>query len=79
MKTTIDIADHLFAAAKAEAGRRGVTLRTLIEAGLEHELSNTKRAKPFRLRDASVTGTGPDAWHQMSEAERLAVLYGDDR
>ena len=34
MKTTIDIADPLFDAAKAAAQQRGTTLRALVEMGL---------------------------------------------
>ena len=58
MKTTVDIADPLFEAAKREAETSGCTLRDLIELGLKHELDRRKKAKPFKLRDCSVGGGG---------------------
>lgn len=58
MKTTVEIADPLFAEAKREAHEAGITLRELIEAGLRRILDERKRqTKPFKLRDASVKGT----------------------
>ena len=58
VKTTVEIADPLFEDAKRETERTGVTLRELIELGLQRELERRRQAKPFRLRDGSVTGTG---------------------
>jgi Arc/MetJ family transcription regulator len=39
MKTTIDIADPLFADAKRAAERRGTTLKALVEQGLRQVLA----------------------------------------
>ena len=39
MKTTIDIADGLFDAAKAKAQRDGTTLRAIVEDGLRRVLA----------------------------------------
>lgn len=58
MKTTVEIADPLLEEAKRVADKAGCTLRDLIELGLRQELDRRKRAKPFKLRDASVTGDG---------------------
>lgn len=59
MKTTVEIADPLFDAAKKEAERSGCTLRDLIEVGLRNELERrAKETKPFVLRDMSVHGGG---------------------
>ena len=60
MKTTVEISDPLFEAAKREAERSGVTLRELIESGLRRMLDERAqaRSKPFKLRDASVGGHG---------------------
>jgi len=57
MKTTVEIADPLFDAAKKEAERSGCTLRDLIEVGLRNELERrAKETKPFVMPDASVRG-----------------------
>lgn len=57
MKTTVDIADPLFAQAKDLAREQGVTLRELIEAGLVRVLEERRRrGEPFRLRDAAFAG-----------------------
>ena len=53
MKTTIDIADPLFARARAFADRQGTTLRSLVEEGLRRVLDERTRTTPFKLRDAS--------------------------
>jgi hypothetical protein len=59
MKTTVEIADPLFDAAKKEAERSGCTLRDLIEVGLRNELERrAKETEPFVLRDMSVGGQG---------------------
>jgi len=58
MKTTIDIADPVLADAKAVAAREGTTLRELVESALRHELAARSARKPFKLRDASVGGSG---------------------
>ena len=56
MKTTIDIADPLFARARAFADRQGTTLRSLVEEGLRRVLDERTRTTPFKLRDASFKG-----------------------
>lgn len=56
MKTTIDIADPLFEAAKELAERERTTLRALIEEGLRVVLAGKAQAKPFKLRDMTFKG-----------------------
>jgi hypothetical protein len=59
MKTTLDIADPLFAEAKRIAARDGDTLRSLVEQGLRKVVAErSRKAKPFKLLDASFKGTG---------------------
>lgn len=61
MKTTIVISDPLLEATKETARKEGTTLRALVEEGLRLSLQRRERQseeKRFRLRDASVGGTG---------------------
>ncbi|MGH8771413.1 MAG: type II toxin-antitoxin system VapB family antitoxin, partial [Burkholderiales bacterium] len=43
MKTTIEISDSLFNEAKKIAARDGTTVKTLVEHGLRHVISQRKR------------------------------------
>ena len=59
MKTTLDMADPLFAEAKRIAAREGDTRRSLVEQGMRKVLAErSRKAKPFELRDASFKGMG---------------------
>ncbi len=46
MKTTVELPDDLLISAKKRAAELRCSLRTLIERGLRHELSDTKRDRP---------------------------------
>jgi hypothetical protein len=78
MKTTIEISDAVLERAKAVASREGTTLRALVEEGLRQVLK-ARRAGAFKLRDASVDGSGltPEfrgaSWDALRDAayERL--------
>ena len=73
MKTTIDIADSLFAATKAAATREGTTFRALVEEGLRAVLG-TRRGKSarFQLRDASFQGTGLQTGVNLRDWDTIA-------
>ena len=59
MKTTVEIADSLFAEAKAYAEAHGQSFRELLEEGLRSTLARNRRApRRFRLRDGSFHGRG---------------------
>jgi hypothetical protein len=59
MKTTVEISDSLFAAAKSLCKEQGLSFRQVIEEGLR-ALTQRKRPlrAPFRLRDGSFRGKG---------------------
>jgi hypothetical protein len=75
MKTTVEISDSLLREVRSLAAHEGVTLRTLIERGLHHVISETKHRAPFRLRRASYKGKGlqPEFRHASWEQVRDAV------
>ncbi len=58
MKTTIDLSDALFTAAKQFAAARGMTLRAVVEQSLARTLREKAEPNAFKLRDASVGGKG---------------------
>ena len=78
MKTTIEIPDALFRAARQAARRDGTTLRALVEHGLRLAIEERRQAPPFRLRDASVDGRGlqPGA-EGLSWEQQRSLAYGD--
>ena len=80
MKTTIEIADALFAEARRVAAREGTSLRSLVEQGLRLVLSDRRvRRRAFRLKNATFKGQGlhPDAAHE--NWDRLRSLSYQDR
>jgi hypothetical protein len=58
MKTTLEISDPLLNEARKLAARERTTLRALVEQGLRHVVSESRKRKPFKLRDASFRGRG---------------------
>jgi hypothetical protein len=72
MKTTVDIADGLFAEAKECAARQGVSFRTLVEEGLRTVVDRAKpKGAPFRLGDGSFGGQGLAEERSWSETRSL--------
>lgn len=60
MRTTVDLPDDLFRAAKAEAVARGQTLKELLAQALTHELGTAAppRQRGRRVQLPLVKGTG---------------------
>ena len=58
MKTTIEISDALFLAAKRQAAKRGTTLRAVIEQGLRQALKDSRYESAYQPRDGRVKGRG---------------------
>ncbi|MSP95773.1 MAG: DUF2191 domain-containing protein [Betaproteobacteria bacterium] len=74
MKTTIDLSDALFSAAKAHAAKHRTTLRALIEESLARTLSDSRVNREFKLKDARVRGKGlTPAARAMPWADILAA------
>lgn len=79
MKTTIEVSDVLFNAAKSLAQSSQTTLRALIEDGLRRVLADSHALKKpaFKLKDASIKGgsmliSNPRLWHAMEEDHAIA-------
>lgn len=58
MKTTVEIAEDLFARTREIAQREGTTLRNLIEEGLRIVLTQREQKASYRWPDLSVGGEG---------------------
>lgn len=58
MKTTIDIADSLFHRAKQVTRRQGITLKQLVDEGLEKTLRERDAAPPARIVPVVFKGKG---------------------
>jgi len=73
MKTTIQIPDSLFEAARKLAHRERTTLKALVEEGLRRIIAERKRRQGFRLRKATFRGNGLQphlagaSWDQIRE------------
>jgi succinylarginine dihydrolase len=80
MKTTIEIADALFADAKQQAARRGVTMRALVEQGLRQVLAEGRgKPKAFTLRRATFKGRGLHAGVDGASWERIREMAYEGR
>ena len=79
MKTTVEIADHLFERARALAAEEGLTFRVLVEEGLMSVIETRRRAaaKPFRLRDGSFKG-GRGLQPGVGWADLTDLAYADE-
>ncbi len=58
MKTTLDLADNILARAKAYARREGLTLRSLVEEGLELVLKKRENTEGYRYKPVTFKGKG---------------------
>jgi hypothetical protein len=79
MKTTVNIADPLLAAAKMLAAEEHTTLRALIEEGLRRVLESRQRQGPFQLRRASFRGNGLQPDISEGHWERIRDLIYEGR
>lgn len=69
MKTTVEISDPLFRAAKKHCAERGISLRQLIEAGLRMAIEKPKQEARFRIRRFGFSGEGQveHGWERIRE------------
>jgi hypothetical protein len=79
MKTTLDIADPLMKEAKTVARREGLTVRALVERGLQLALAERRKPAAFRLKDLSVQGQGLQAGAATMAWEELRALAYEGR
>ncbi len=79
MKTTIEIADPLLREARKLAAREGLTLRAMVERGLQNEIAEGRNGAPFKLRRASFKGNGLRPELRDASWDRLRDLAYQDR
>lgn len=73
MKTTIEIADGLFAEAKQYAHAHDLSFREVVESGLRKVVSESGTTTPFLLKDGSFAGDG--MVKDFSWPELRALIY----
>ena len=71
MKTTIEISDELAKRARAYAAKHQITLRALIEQGIQGVLREGRSRGAFELRDASVAGNGLQKRYQGADWDEI--------
>lgn len=78
MKTTVEIAEDLFARTREVAQREGTTLRALIEEGLSVALARREQKTSYQWPDLSVGGEGiaPDIEEGSWEPVRDQIYKG---
>lgn len=79
MKTTVEIADQLLAAAKRQAVKDGTTMRALIEQGLRKVLEERRRRGAFSLRRATFAGNGLQLEVREGSWERIRDFVYEGR
>jgi len=73
MKTTLEMSDLLFRAAKAAAARRGQSLKALVTGALERELKLTRqkpapKASSYLRTVRAVASANAAAWQSSLDA-----------
>ena len=79
MKTTVEISDSLLREVRKLAAREGVTLRSLVERGLHHVISEKKHRAPFKLRRASFKGKGIQPEFRSASWDQVRDVIYEDR
>ena len=74
MKTTVEIPDAVLSAARELADREGTSVKSLIEAGLRHEIATRSEREAFKLRRATFKGEGLQPGVADASWERLREL-----
>ena len=76
MKTTVDISDNLLRRAKKLARERSLTLKALIEEGLELVLGSREHRKPYKVKPVVFSGKGiSPEFQQASWADIRRAAY----
>jgi hypothetical protein len=74
MKTMMELPDELFREALLYAARNGISLREVVERGVQMVVTGkTPAAKPFRLKTITVKGEGLDSASAWSTIR--SVIY----
>lgn len=66
MKTTFDIADNILARSRSFARRRGVSLKELVEEGLELALERREKLVSKKIKPVTFKGNGKNPEFQSS-------------
>jgi hypothetical protein len=80
MKTTVEISDPLLREVRRLAAREGVTLRTLVERGLQRIVTeSSRRGARFKLRRVTFKGNGLQPELRHAPWDRIREISYEDR
>jgi hypothetical protein len=79
MKTTVEISGSLLREAHRLAARERVTLRTLVERGLNRVVAENEHGAPFKLRPARFKGKGRQTELNGASWDTLRDMAYEDR
>ena len=80
MKTTIDIASNILSRSKSLAREQKVTLRALVEEGLELVLQKRQAGRQAAVKPVTFKGEGLSPAYKGASWERIReAAYGTDR
>ena len=76
MKITIEVSDALMLEATSLSPAHNITSYALVEQGSEQVLCDLTESKPYKLKDASVTGQGLQPGQEaLSWADVRDMIY----
>jgi hypothetical protein len=78
MRTTIDLPSELMRAAKVRAAQRGESLKELFTRAIEHEVGDSRRARPAGRVAFPLIGQDSEPRVEVTNDDIAAALEAED-